>query len=139
MKSGIFKSKDRRKDRTEIPVNAIKKQLEHLAREGKFSAAILATENSYISVNLDSDLVPDQLSILARSIWKMSRIADELNDIWNIQQVNLIEKSGENGVFFHSFEVKKQFVVLICIAKVTAVHSELIENATKGIARIIAE
>ena len=139
MRLGIFKAKDRRKDRSAIPVKAIKKQLEHLAREGKFNAAILATKNSYISINLDSNLEANQLSTIARSIWKISRIADELNDIWTIQQINIIEESEENGIIFHSFMVKKQHIVLICITKMAAVQSELIENTTRGLIRILED
>ncbi len=139
MKFNVFNKRERRKDRSGMPINAIKKQLDHLAREGKFKAAILATENSFISVNIDSELESSQLSTIARSIWKISRITNDFEDLRDIQQINLSEMSGENGIICHSFTVMKKMVVLICITKVESVHSELIEKASKGIIRIIAD
>jgi len=139
MKFNVFNRRERRRDRSGLPVNAIKKQLDHLSREGKFKVAILATENSLISVNIDSELDSSQISTIARSIWKISKIANEFEEVLDIHQISLSEMSGENGIICYSFTVRKQMVVLICITKVESVHSELIEKASKGIVRIITE
>lgn len=139
MRFNIFTRRERRKDRSELPVKALKKLLEHFAREGEFKVAMMATEKGFISVNIDSKLGTGQLSAIARIVWKFSRILHDQKLLKDIQHILLCDKSGEEGMICHSFEIQKQMIVLIILTSVQPPQAELIEKATKGISRIMAE
>ena len=128
--------KDRRKDRSEIPMDAVKKQLEHVAREGSFKAALLATEDGFAVVDIESRLDSSALAALAGFVWEMYKDVLDLVGFERIDQITMSGKSGDS-VIWQSFEVMDQPVVLIVIADVESARRELTDHAVEGIKRIL--
>jgi len=128
--------KDRRKDRSEIPMDAVKKQLEHIAREGGFKAALLATDEGFAVVDIESKLDSGSLAALAGFIWEMNKEALDLTGFKQIDQITMSGKSGDS-VICQSFEVTGQHVILIVIADVKSEYRKLTDRAVEGIKRIL--
>lgn len=128
---------ERRRDRSEIPMKAVKKQLEHVAREGGFKAALLTTEDGFSVVDIESNLDSSALAALAGFVWKMNREAVELTGFENIDQITMSGPTGDS-VICQSFEAMEQPVVLIVIASVESAYRELTDRAVDGIKRILA-
>lgn len=128
--------RDRRKDRTEIPMDAVKKQLERVAHDGGFKAALLATEDGFAVVDAESELDSGCLAALAGFIWDMNQ---EVRDLTGFKQIDQITMSGKTGdtVICQSFEVMDQHVVLIVLASVESSFRELTDRAIEGIKRIL--
>lgn len=128
--------KDRRKDRTDMPMEAVQKQLEHIAREGGFKAALLTTEEGLTVVDIESELDSDALAALAGFAWDMNRNAVDMTGLEDIDQITL---GGENGdsILCRSFEVSGQPVVLVAIAGVKTPYRDLTDRAVEGIRRIL--
>lgn len=128
--------KDRRKDRSEIPLEAAKKQLEHIAREGGFRAALLTTEDGFAVVDIDSQLDSDALAALAGFVWKMNSNALDLTGLQDIDEISLSGPSGDS-IICQSFEVAGQPAVLVVIASVEPLYRELTDKAVDGLRRIL--
>lgn len=128
--------KDRRKDRTEIPMDAVRKQLEYIARDGGFKAALLTTEDGFAVVDIESKLDSDALAALAGFVWKMNENVLDLTGFEKIDQITMSGPSGDS-VICQSFEVLEQPVVLIVIAGVKSAYRELTDRAVEGIKRIL--
>ncbi|MFO8182772.1 MAG: hypothetical protein R6U39_01230 [Candidatus Aegiribacteria sp.] len=118
-------------------MKAVRKQLEHVAREGGFKAALLTTEDGFSVVDIESRLDSSALAALAGFVWKMNREAVELTGFENIDQITMSGPSGDS-VICQSFEVMDQPVVLIVIASVESAYRELTDRAVDGIKRILA-
>jgi len=127
---------DRRKNRSEIPMKAVKKQLERIACEGGFQAALLTTEDGFAVVDIESKLDSNSLAALAGFVWKMNKDALDLTGFEKIEQITMSGPSGDT-VICQSFEVLEQPVVLIVIASVESAYSELTDRAVEGIKRIL--
>ncbi len=128
--------KDRRKDRTEMPMDAIKKQLEHVAHDGGFKAALLSTEEGFAVVDIESSLDSSSLAALAGFVWEMNKDVLDLTGFKQIDQITMSGKTGDS-VICQSFEVMDQPVVLIVIADVKSGYRELTDHAVEGIKRIL--
>ena len=128
--------KERRKDRSEIPLEAAKKQLEHIAREGGFRAALLTTEDGFAVVDIDSQLDSDALAALAGFVWKMNSNALDLTGLQDIDEISLSGPSGDS-IICQSFEVAGQPAVLVVIASVEPLYRELTDKAVDGLRRIL--
>ncbi len=128
--------KDRRNDRSEIPMDAVRKQLEYIARDGGFKAALLTTEEGFAVVDIESKLDSDALAALAGFVWKMNENVLDLTGFENIDQITMSGPSGDS-VICKSFEVLEQPVVLIVIAGVESAYRELTDRAVEGIKRIL--
>ncbi len=128
--------KDRRKNRSEIPMKAVKIQLEQIAREGGFKAALLTTEDGFAVVNIESELDPSSLAALAGFIWTMNMNVLDLTGFEGLDQITMSGPSGDS-VICQSFEVMDQPVVLIVIASVDSQHRKLTDRAVDGIKRIL--
>lgn len=127
--------KERRRDRTHIPVEAVKKQLEYIAAEGHFKAALLATEEGFDVVEIDSELDPASLAALASMVWDMNVNAREFTGPYQIDHITMNGHTGDS-VICHFFELLDQPVALIVIAEETPVYRELTDRAVEGIKRI---
>ncbi|MFO7950796.1 MAG: hypothetical protein R6U36_10560 [Candidatus Fermentibacteraceae bacterium] len=128
---------ERRKDRTDVPLDAVKKQLEHIASEGGFRAALLTTEDGFDVVNIDSELDSEALAALAGFVWRMVSTALDLTGLEDIDQITMAGPSGDS-VICQSFEVAGQPAVLVVIASVEPVHRDLTDRAVEGIKRILS-
>ena len=128
--------RDRRRDRSEIPMDAVKKQLEQIAREGSFKAALLTTEDGFAVVDIESKLDSSSLAALAGFVWTMNMNFFDLEGFEQIDQITLSGPSGDT-VICQSFEVLEQPVVLIVIASIESVHRKLTDRAVEGIKRIL--
>lgn len=128
--------RDRRKDRSEIPMDAVKKQLEHVARDTGFKAALLATEEGFAVVDIESKLDSSVLAALAGFVWDVNKEAIDLTGFMHIDQVTMSGKSGDS-IICQSFELLDQPVVLIVIASVELEYRQLIDRAVEGIKRIM--
>lgn len=137
MKKDRLFRKDRRKDRSEVPMEAVKKQLEHIAREGGFKAALLTTEDGFAVVDIESDLDPDALAALSGFVWKMNMNAVDLTGFETIDQISLSGSSCDS-VICQSFEIDGEPVVLTVIACVAAPYRALTDRAVEGIRRIMS-
>lgn len=128
--------RERRKDRTEISIDAVKKQLEHVARDGGFKAALLATEDGFDVVEIESSLDSGSLAALAGLVWEMNLNARDLTGLCQIDQITLSGESGDS-VICQSFELMGQHVVLIVIADLVSAYRGLTDRAVEGIKRIL--
>lgn len=137
MENDTGRKEERRRDRSEIPMKAVRKQLEHVAREGGFKAALLTTEDGFSVVDIESNLDSSALAALAGFVWKMNREAVALTGFENIDQITMGGPSGDS-VICRSFEVMDQPVVLIVIAAVETACRDLTDRAVQGIRRILA-
>ena len=127
---------DRRKDRSEIPMEAVKKQLEHIAGEGGFKAALLTTEDGFSVVDIESNLDSNALAALAGFVWDMNRNVLELTGFEQVDQMTFSGPSGD-AVICRAFEAFDQPVVLIAIADFQSPHRDLTDRAVEGIKRIL--
>ena len=128
--------KDRRKNRSELPMKAVKMQLEDIAREGGFKAALLTTEDGFAVANIESELDSSSLAALAGFVWTMNMNVLDLTGFEGLDQITMTGASGDS-VICQSFEVMDQPVVLIVIASVESPYRELTDRAVEGIKRIL--
>ena len=128
--------RERRKNRSEIPMTAVKKQLEQITREGGFKAALLTTEDGFSVVDVESKLDSGSLAALAGFVWKMNQNVFDLTGFETIDQITMSGISGDS-VICRSFEVLDQPVVLIVIADVESAYRDLTDRAVEGIKRIL--
>ena len=128
--------RNRRRDRSEIPMDAVKKQLEQIARKGGFKAALLTTEDGFAVVDIESKLDSSSLAALAGFVWTMNMNVLDLTGFETIDQLTMSGPSGDS-VICQSFEVLEQPVVLIVIASVGSEHRKLTDRAVEGIKRIL--
>ncbi len=129
---------ERRKNRSDKQIEALKMQLQYVAREGGFRAALLATADGELINDIKSTYKSDNLSDLANTIGKMIPNAREKADLSPIKQITLADDSG-NTVFFRFFKALHQPVVLIVIAHNAIDGIELIERAVAGVKRILTK
>ncbi|MDM8543696.1 hypothetical protein QUF90_21695 [Desulfococcaceae bacterium HSG9] len=134
----MAREQERRKNRSEKQIEALKKQLQHVAREGGFKAALLATADGELINDIESTYESDKLSDLANTIGQMLPNARDKADLSPIQQITLTDNSG-NIMFFRFFNVLEQPVVLIVITRNAITVVELIERAVLGIKRILTQ
>ncbi len=127
---------ERRKNRTEIPIDAVKNQLEHIAREGGFKAALLATREGFDVVDIDSGIDSSILAALAGLVFEMSA---EIRDFSGARHMDHITMSGPHGdgVICRFFELMGQPVALIIITGIQSRYRELTDRAVDGIKRIL--
>ena len=137
MKMDRLFGKDRRKDRSDVPMEAVKKQLEHIAREGGFKAALLTTEDGFAVVDVESNLDSDALAALSGFVWSMNRNAVELTGFSSIDQLTMSGRSCDT-VICQSFDISGEPVVLTVIACVDTPYRDLTDRAVEGIRRILA-
>ncbi|MBN2587901.1 MAG: hypothetical protein JXA64_04380 [Candidatus Fermentibacteraceae bacterium] len=137
MKKDRLFRKDRRKDRSENPLEAVKKQLEHIAREGGFKAALLTTEDGFAVADVESNLDSDALAALAGFVWQMNRTAVELTGFAAIDQMTMSGPSCDS-VICQSFDIEGEPVVLIVIACLDNAYRDLTDRAVDGIRRIMS-
>jgi hypothetical protein len=136
MKLGLFR-KDRRKDRSEIPATALKKQLEHFVEQGGYKAAIMATGEGFIAVDSESGFDSRQQTDIARLLWGMSRTVYGEDLVRNKKQIVLRGEDGET-IFCRYFVLNKQLIALIFLGSMEIDGSALIESAVEGISRIVS-
>jgi hypothetical protein len=135
-KDRLFR-KDRRKDRSDVPMEAVRKQLEHIAREGGFKAALLTTEDGFAVVDIESNLDSDALAALSGFVWRMNRNAVELTGFASIDQISMSGHSCDS-VICQSFDISGEPVVLTVIACVETPYRSLTDRAVEGIRRILS-
>jgi len=128
--------KERRRNRTEIPIDAVKKQLEYIAAEGGFKAALLATEEGFDVAEIDSEMDPGALAALAGLVWDMNINAREFTGPFQIDHITMNGHSGDS-VICQFFELLGQPVALIVIAEEASAYRELTDRAVQGIKRIL--
>jgi len=127
---------ERRKDRSDKQIEALKKQLEHVARQGGFKAALLATADGELINDIESEYESDKLSDLANTIGMLLPNARQKSDFSSIKQIILSDDSG-NTMFFRFFEALDQPVVLIIVTRNAIDEIELIERVVSGVKRIL--
>ncbi len=129
---------ERRIDRSEKQIEALKKQLQYVAREGRFQAALLATADGELINDIESTYKSDKLSDLANTLNKIIPNARDKADLGPINQITLTDDSS-NTMFFRFFEVLDQPVVLIIITRNAIEEVELIERVVSGVKRILTQ
>jgi len=129
---------ERRKDRSVKQIEALKKQLQHVAREGGFKAALLATADGELINDIASTYQSDKLSDLVNTIGQMIPNARKKVDLSAMKQITLTDDSG-NTLFFRFFEALDQPVVLVVITSNKIDKNELIERAVSGVKRILTQ
>jgi len=127
---------NRRKDRSEENMKAVEKQLEHIAAEGGFKAALLASEDGFVVADIESELESEALAALAGFVWTANRNALDLTGFKDSDQLTLSSPSGD-AVICRSFEVAGQPVVLTVIARIEPAYRGLTDRAMEGIKRIL--
>jgi len=137
MKKGFFR-KERRRDRSGITANALKKQMLKFAEEGGFKAVMLATGNGFLAIDNGSNLGVDQLTEIDKIMWEMSRKVFSSEVLRDTQQFILRNESG-NAFFSQFFVVNKQLMALIFLSDLSMNNTKLINNAAEGISRIIQD
>lgn len=135
-KDRLFR-KDRRKDRSDVPMEAVRKQLEHIAREGGFKAALLTTEDGFAVADIKSNLDSDALAALSGFVWRMNRNAIDLTGFGSIDQITMSGPACDS-VICQSFDIEGEPVVLTVIACVEDQYRELTDRAVEGIRRILS-
>ena len=129
---------ERRKDRSIKQIEALKKQLQYVARKGGFKAALLATADGELINDIASTYQSDKLSDLANTIGQMIPNARKKADLSTMKQITLTDDSG-NTMYFRFFKVLDQPIVLIVITSNKIEKNELIERAVSGVKRILTE
>jgi len=135
MKKGFFR-RERRRDRSELPAAALKKQLEKFAEEGDFKAVMLATGNGFLSIDNGSGMGVNQLTEIDKVIWNLSKEIYNAQVLKDTQQFILRNESG-SAFFSYFFVVKKQLIALIFLSELNINHTKLVTKAAGGISRII--
>lgn len=129
---------ERRRDRSDKQIEALKKQLEYVAREGGFKAALLATDDGELINDMDSDYQSDALSDLANTIGNMIPNVRKKAQLSPIKQV-LLTDDDNNTLLFRFFRALDQPVVLIIITQNANLEIQLIERIITGVKRILRE
>jgi hypothetical protein len=128
--------RERRRDRSHIPIEAVKKQLEFIAREGRFKAALLATEEGFDVVEIESNLDSDSLAALAGMVWDMNVNTRDFTGAYQIDHITMNGKTGDS-IVCQFFELLGQPVALIVIVENASVCRKLTDRAVEGIKRIL--
>lgn len=139
MKFGFLKGRERRKDRSELPVEALKKLFRNIAEQGGFKAVMMATGNGLISVDIDSGLEADKLAEIARTVWTFANSVAGMERIKSFRWMILSDENGDEALACKSFLVKTQLISLIVMTGIEVPHPELVEKAVQGIGRILSE
>jgi hypothetical protein len=134
----MTREQEKRKNRSEKQIEALKKQLQYVARQGGFKAALLATADGELINDIKSTYKSDKLSDLANTIGQMLPNAREKADMSPIKQITFTDDSG-NTIFFRFFKVLEQPVVLIVITRNAIDQTKLIERAVSGVKRILTQ
>ncbi len=129
---------ERRRDRSDKQIEALKKQLEYVAHKGGFKAALLATGDGELINDIDSEYQSDALSDLANTIGNMIPNARKKAQLSPIKQVLLTADDG-NTLLFRFFRALDQPVVLIIITQAANIETQLIERIVTGVKRILRE
>jgi len=129
-------TEDRRKDRAELPMEAARKQLEHVAREGGFKAALLTTEDGFAVVDIESNMDSNALAALSGFAWRMHRNVQDLIGFDGLDQITLNGSTGDS-LIFQAFTLLDQPVVLTVIARSVNPYRKLTDKAVEGIKRIL--
>lgn len=127
---------ERRKNRTEIPIEAAKRQLENIAKDGGFKAALLATREGFDVVDVKSGVDSGMLAALAGMMFEMS---SEIGEFSGARHIDHLTMSGPKGdaVICRFFKVMDQPVVLIMITELKSRYRDLTDKAVEGIQRIL--
>jgi len=128
--------RERRRDRAQIPIEAVKKQLESIARGGRFKAVLLATEEGFDVVETKSDLDAGSLAALAGMVWDMNNNTRDITSAYQIDHIVMSGKTGDS-VICQFFELLDQPVALIVVSENASVHRDLTDRAVEGIKRIL--
>lgn len=139
MKFGFLKGRERRKDRSELPVEALKKLFRNIAEQGGFKAVMMATGNGLISVDVDSGLEAEQLADVARTVWNFNSSVAGIERIRSFRWMILNDENGDEALACKSFWVKTQLISLIVMTDIAIPHPDLVEKAVQGIERILSE
>ncbi|MBN2587346.1 MAG: hypothetical protein JXR55_08650 [Candidatus Fermentibacteraceae bacterium] len=139
MKLGFIKGRERRKDRSGLPVEALKKLFRNLAQQGGFKAVMMATGNGLISVNIDSGLEAEQLAEISRIVWQFNKSVAEMEPIRSLRRMILTEGTSGEALVCVSFRVKTRLISLIVMTGIEVPDPEFMEKAVQGIERILSE
>ena len=134
----MTREQERRKNRSEKQIEALKNQLQYVAKRGGFKAALLATADGELINDIKSTYKSDKLSDLANTFGQMLPNAREKTDLGQIQQITLTDDSGDT-IFFRFFKVLEQPVVLIVITHNAMDEIALIERIVVGVKRILTQ
>ncbi len=128
--------RERRKDRAKLMAPAIKKQLEQVAKEGNFKAAVFATKDGEVVASIDSRYDTKTLAVLGSELWFSSRIFRNLVDFEQVNSMTMSDSLG-NTVICSFFEILDSPGVLGVISTMETPHRDLTDRAIEGIRRII--
>lgn len=132
------KKTERRRDRSSIPTEAAKKQLEYIVRLGEMEAALLATEDGLAVVHTDAENT-ESFAVLAGFLWSVSKQIEDISELNEIDQIALTDPTGRT-ILCRFFDLLGQPVVLgIICGEIDASTRALTERAISGLRRIFAE
>ncbi|MBW1971449.1 MAG: hypothetical protein JRI44_01235 [Deltaproteobacteria bacterium] len=126
---------ERRKDRSDIPYKAAKKQLEYIAREGEFKAALMTTEDGLLVVDISSQYNNEELGGIAALLNEVKKRI-ELVVQFQTDQIVIKDRSGLSFIC-RFFKVLGQTVSLTVIAPESSPKQELTDRAIQGLKRIL--
>ncbi|HAA59134.1 MAG TPA: hypothetical protein DCE42_30575 [Myxococcales bacterium] len=130
---------DRRKNRSNVPSEAVKKQLEAIAQDGRLKAALLADEDGLTVVNIESDHDTESFAALAGFLWNTSKEIESVAGLTKIDQLTLTDPEGDT-IICRFFELLGQPVVLgVIAADGDDSRRPFTDRAIAGIKRIFAQ
>lgn len=129
---------ERRRNRSDVPLEAAKKQLEYIARENDLKAALLATEEGISVVDIDSQYDADFLAAIAGFLLKTSKELEDLDDLAGVDQISMRTPSG-NTLICRFFNLLEMPVVLGILTGQDDAMRPITERAITGILRIFSE
>ncbi|EIC22074.1 MULTISPECIES: hypothetical protein [Thiorhodovibrio] len=129
-------NKDRRIDRSAIPLIAVRKQLERIVKDGNLKAAVLASSDGLTLVAPVNDDQSEAISALAGYLNKAKSLIEK--NLLNTAATD-ITFTGQDGTTFHCryLELFDELVTLAVITKGAAPSGEILSRAMSGIMRIM--
>jgi len=128
--------KNRRIDRSVIPLIAVRKQLERIVKDGNLKAAVLATGDGLTLVAPVNDDQSEAISALAGYLNRAKSLIEK-NLLYT--PATDITFTGQDGTIFHCryLELFDELVTLAVVTTGAAPSEKILSRAMRGIMRIM--
>ncbi|MBF0227102.1 MAG: hypothetical protein HQK76_16785 [Desulfobacterales bacterium] len=126
------------KRKQKMPMDALKIEIDKLAREGGFKAAILANEEGLTVVNIESEYDNDALAVLAGFLSTSSKRISNLVGFNKVKHMTMTDPEG-NTVICRFFEMFGQQVSLGLITRIDPNLFKIADQAVDTIKSLFSD
>ncbi len=131
---------ERRGDRSEIRPDAVRKQLEHVAREGEFELLVLADGEGFDVgwTGDDETYGPEEVQAYGSLLTSMKSLIARYHDLSEVAEADILRVDGRR-IVCRWFRWRSSDLGLLGITRTAELHSDLIDRVVSGVQRILTQ